>query len=1160
MFNPQECPPMEQLHQLALGKLPNPPASNVERHVLNCEPCAEATLNLAANETLIEAMRGAAGKAKMVGPDHSLTGVGGDSALVTELVSQLIQKLRDLPTRDGSGADAATVLSGEAGSEAMFTNDWSSSFSPAESADEIGRMSNFRILQLLGLGGMGAVFLAEDMHLQRRVALKVMRPEFAARPGATERFLREARSVAAVHNEHVVTIHQVGEATVPGKQYSVPFLAQELLQGESLDVRLKREGQLPISEALSIAKQIAEGLAAAHERGLIHRDIKPANVWLEIRSVEGSFRVKLLDFGLARPVNDTADLTESGMILGTPAYMAPEQARGEMVDARADLFSMGCVLYLILTGQAAFSGKDVMATLMALAMHEPPAPQIVRTEVPKELSDLVMRLLEKNRDERPATATEVSHRLGIIASQHSSLREARRLSDKPDQSGIADLLPDPAAHLYRSKVWAGKGVGLTFAALSLMVLLGLIVLKIKTKDGKETEVTINVRGDVESIATTVREGDHSVSFSNDAMGGTSPELTTLTVLDPARIPESECFDWQPKELVAVIGEHQFRHWGRVMQVRFHPSGTFFITCPDQGMASLWMTNTLERREDAFVDDIAQSISFDGFEFSHDGKWMSSANQIYLVDVTNPDRPQIRLAQTLFSDDHGIGRGDVAIHANRWLITASEAPGKLMLWNIAVDPGRHVKTIPFNTNAGIRGLSLASDGRQLVASNWDGTVHVWEIDWANPEGPEFTLLDHQLPGVIAVLSPQGAVMAVGGDGNEKIELWDTSQPAFKRLNQIPGGREFAFSPDGKHLAVASGLGIQLYAQEESAWVSQRLLSEGMAAVLSLAWSPDQKTLVAGDQFGGVHIWDTSSNPPVKRNTTRPASNVVQVAISPDGHSLIASGADLMTTSWNLNGAAPVRLDWHSYGEWQVSSFSHDSQLAQFCGRAWNLKTIPPSEISEPISELSRFSPTEPSLISYSGNRLFQRDWNLTKRGRLVTTNERDLWISKVSTLSNDALFTLQFGARRFATSYDDHTVCIWNLENSETPLYELKHELSLPHTTVRSTLTLSPDGNVLLAFSQQGSIVWDLEESPPRKYRLQLETGFKNAFFTADNKLLIVADGNGLGIYDWTANRELRRLKYPGMIRQVIPHPDAKHVLTVNGNGTVYILRMPELAK
>jgi serine/threonine protein kinase len=163
---------------------------------------------------------------------------------------------------------------------------------PPQSADELGRLGSYRILEQLGAGGMGVVFLAEDPQLRRKVALKVMSPALAAEATARQRFLREAQATAALHHDHVITIYQVAE------DRGMPFLAMELLPGESLEARLRREGRLPLSETLRIASEIAAGLEAAHEQGLIHRDIKPANIWLEARRGRSS-RVKILDFGLA---------------------------------------------------------------------------------------------------------------------------------------------------------------------------------------------------------------------------------------------------------------------------------------------------------------------------------------------------------------------------------------------------------------------------------------------------------------------------------------------------------------------------------------------------------------------------------------------------------------------------------------------------------------------------------------------------------------------------------------------------------------------------------------------------------------------------------------------------------------------------------------------
>src|SRR5262249_29085360 len=182
-----------------------------------------------------------------------------------------------------------------------------------------------------------------------------------------ERFLREARVLAQLPPEHIVTVHQVGEAN------GVPYLSLERLEGESLEARLQRDRWLPVGEALQLAREAAEGLGGAHEKGLVHRDVNPANLWLEGRN--GRFRrVKLIDFGIARVLTqERAALTMTGAVLGTPGYMAPEQAAGLPADARSDLYSLGCVLFHMLTGQPPFAGGgDTMAVLAAAIKGDAP--------------------------------------------------------------------------------------------------------------------------------------------------------------------------------------------------------------------------------------------------------------------------------------------------------------------------------------------------------------------------------------------------------------------------------------------------------------------------------------------------------------------------------------------------------------------------------------------------------------------------------------------------------------------------------------------------------------------------------------------------------------------------------------------------------------------
>jgi urea transport system substrate-binding protein len=287
---------------------------------------------------------------------------------------------------------------------------------PPEQPDELGRLGGYRVLRLLGSGGMGLVFEAEEIALHRRVALKVLKPELAADSDHRQRFLREARAAAALNSDHVVTIYHVADA-------ATPYFAMQFLEGESLQTRLEGPTPVTLRLALEIARQTADGLAAAHAKGLIHRDIKPANLWLEtaraeppanragspvLRAPRVAFRrVKILDFGLVRRTTGEPSLTSTGFIVGTPNFMAPEQASGAETDGRADLFSLGCVLYTMLAGELPFPGNSALAVMMALASRTPPAVNVKNPAVPREVADLVARLLEKDPRRRPQSAREL---------------------------------------------------------------------------------------------------------------------------------------------------------------------------------------------------------------------------------------------------------------------------------------------------------------------------------------------------------------------------------------------------------------------------------------------------------------------------------------------------------------------------------------------------------------------------------------------------------------------------------------------------------------------------------------------------------------------------------------------------------------------------------
>jgi regulation of enolase protein 1 (concanavalin A-like superfamily) len=292
--------------------------------------------------------------------------------------------------------------------------------SSPQAAGELGWLAHYRVLRLLGEGGMGLVFLAEDSLLSRPVALKVIRPEIADTPGIAERFTREARATAAIKHDHIVTIYQVGQ------ERGVPFLAMEYLKGMSLAHWLDRGHKPSLEVVLRIGREIAAGLSAAHRHSLVHRDIKPANIWLEAPSG----RVKILDFGMARSQREDVEITRTGAVMGTPAYMAPEQAHGEPAGASSDLFSLGCVLYRLCTLRLPFEGDSVIAVLTSIWTETPRAPRDLNDTIPASLSDLIMRLLHKMPEARPVSAEVVVNELRSIerellaARQNAGMRPA----------------------------------------------------------------------------------------------------------------------------------------------------------------------------------------------------------------------------------------------------------------------------------------------------------------------------------------------------------------------------------------------------------------------------------------------------------------------------------------------------------------------------------------------------------------------------------------------------------------------------------------------------------------------------------------------------------------------------------------------------------------
>lgn len=416
MHTKLKCPPLNVLAELIEGQLVEPQLSELSAHLEECPACQAHVKTVPPSDLLIESLRGEA---------------PAEDQIARDAPRPLIEKLKQISRRPASAAAGVHDDTPGAGDETLISASGQrfDFLAPAEQADELGRLGHYRVLKVLGQGGMGVVFLADDSKLQRLVALKVMLPSVVSIPLAKERFLREARATARLKSDHIVTIHEVSEAR------GIPYLAMELLEGKSLATVLRAGKPLSTEAILPIARDIARGLAAAHEAGLVHRDIKPGNLWLEDRA-QGS-RVKILDFGLARPDVSDDHFTQLGTSVGTPAFMSPEQARGDTaVDARADLFSLGCVLYTLCVGEIPFKAETNMGTLLAISLQQPVAPRERNPAIPSALSALVMQLLAKDPASRPSSAPDVLRRLDDVERSLSVSAPPRRSAHKWPPRGV----------------------------------------------------------------------------------------------------------------------------------------------------------------------------------------------------------------------------------------------------------------------------------------------------------------------------------------------------------------------------------------------------------------------------------------------------------------------------------------------------------------------------------------------------------------------------------------------------------------------------------------------------------------------------------------------------------------------------------------------------
>lgn len=882
-MSPLACPDHEELRRLLARRLPDDWAESLQRHVDACPACQDAVALLGSGNTVVS-------------------------------------RAREAGTPPPVGAAQSTPLPLETRPPVPPPAEYDFLASPLEDG-ELGRLGGYRVLSVLGSGGMGIVFEAEDPRLKRRVALKTLRPALAASDTYHRLFLREARIVASLEHEHVVVIHQVGE------DRGIPFLAMPLLKGENLEDRLRRAGALPTDEVLRIGREIAEGLAAAHEAGLIHRDVKPSNVWLE----GNKGHVRVLDFGLARKVTGASSLLGPGGVAGTPGYMAPEQIDGAESDARSDLFALGCVLYRAATGQAAFSGASVAALLLAVTTTQPPPPRDLNLALPPALSALIQRLLTKQAAGRPATAREVIAALEAIEQPHAESPPIRQRGRLFAAVVIACCLALLGVALYREQTRETlEGLSQPNAQTAYPVApsrpLGPTALVRQPaalpQVSSWTMETRTQRGQIEGIAL-------HPDGRQFAVGGTDGVI--------------RLYDVETGVLLrALVGQG-----GSVFALAWSPDGLRLAAAYGDGPPHLWdaQTGQLLGTLDAVGGCGWKSI----MSWSPLGTALAFVDRqgAVLVDLASPDSVR---RKTFRADDvnHLVWSSD----GNSLAACAS---GQAWLWDLKTNEFRKVP------EAGIGAIAWRPDGQTVVTASRDKkTLRSW-----NRQCVAVGALVATEANVRALaFSPDGQWLAIGGG---PVQLCDTQTMQPRQRLDFRDPVALSWSRDGSRLAGHNFFDAFVAAVPSAQVLHKQTRLDGiLEGWVRHAWWPDGKALAVPFK-ATYHRWDAATGRYL--GTRNAGSTIHGAALSPCGDCLavgVREGVFLFgpdgkrLDTLKLAGAA-VPLVWSPDGKMLATNSWSDESVSLWDVRNKSRKDTPRSK--EHVGSLA-WSPGSDLLVAIS----------------------------------------------------------------------------------------------------------------------------------------------------------------------------------------------------